>query len=702
MPNYTQDNRFMALTTPLGKDVLLLDAFSGTEAISQLFHFKIGMYAEDPSKVAFEKLLGQKVTIALQSAEQGATVRYFNGIVSKLSQGQRAKGLNDASMMLHFEAEIVPQFWLLTKNVQSRIFQQKTVPDILKAVLKGLDVKSEIQGTFEPRDYCVQYRETDFDFASRLMEEEGIYYFFKHSADGHQMVLANTPQSHADVPGTLPIKYEEIHGVARTDERINDWIKSQEIRTVKQTLRDHSFELPDDNLEAVEPINDSVQAGTVSHKFKVGANANLENYDFPGRYAQRFDGIDPGGSPQTSTLQKIFQDNKRTARIRIQEEAMPGLVIDAQSDCRLLTSGFKFTLAGHFDADGAYVLIDIKHTASIEGSYTQGTGTKKGTVYANSFRCIPAALPFKPLRRTPKARVDGTQTAVIVGPPGEEIFTDKYGRVKVQFFWDRQGKKNADSSCWIRVGTPWGGKQWGSIIIPRIGQEVIVAFEEGDPDQPIIVGSVYNADQMPPYGLPDNKTQSGLKSRSSLKGGASDSNELRLEDKKNSEEVYFHAQKDFNRVVENNDTLKVGSSKADDGSQTVEVWKDRTETIKTGDEKITIEKGNRTVTLNAGNDTHQMKQGNRDVKIDMGNDSLKISMGNQTTKLDLGMSATEAMQSIELKVGGNSIKIDQTGVTIKGIMVSIEGQAMLDAKAPMTTVKGDGMLTLKGGITMIN
>ncbi len=298
--------------------------------------------------------------------------------------------------------------------------------------------------------------------------------------------------------------------------------------------------------------------------------------------------------------------------------------------------------------------------------------------------------------------MEGTQTAVVVGPSGEEIFTDKYGRVKVQFFWDRQGKKNADSSCWIRVGTLWAGKQWGAIHIPRIGQEVIVAFEEGDPDQPIIVGSVYNADQMPPYNLPDNKTQSGLKSRSSLKGGTDDFNQLRLEDKKGSEEIYFHAQKDFNRVVENNDTLKVGSSKADDGSQTVEVWKDRTETVKTGNEKITIEKGNRTVTLNTGNDLHQMKQGNRDVKIDMGNDSLKISMGNHTTKLDLGKSETEAMQSIELKVGGNSIKIDQTGVTIKGIMVSIEGQAMLDAKAPMTTVKGDGMLTLKGGITMIN
>jgi type VI secretion system secreted protein VgrG len=584
--------------------------------------------------------------------------------------------------MIRFEADLVPQLWLLTKNVQSRIFQQKSVPDILKEVLKGLDFTSEIQGTFAPRDYCVQYRESDFDFASRLMEEEGIYYFFKHSASGHQLVLANTPQSHPAVAGPSPIKYEEIHGAARDDERISNWVKSQEIRTAKHTLRDHCFELPDDNLEAAEPIAESVQAGNVTHKLKTGANGSLENYDFPGRYAQRFDGVDPGGAVQAANLQKIFQDNKRTAGIRIQEEATPALVIEAQSDCRVLTAGHKFTLSGHFDADGPYVVTDVEHTASIEGSYVQGT--RKGEVYANTLHCIPTALPYRPPRRTPKARVDGTQTAVVVGPAGEEIFTDKYGRVKVQFFWDRQGKKNANSSCWIRVGTPWAGKQWGAIHIPRIGQEVIVAFEEGDPDQPIIVGSVYNADQMPPYGLPANKTQSGLRSRSSLRGGSDDFNELRFEDKKGSEEIYFHAQKDCNRVVENNDTLKVGSPKAQDGSQTTEIYKDRTETIKTGNEKLTIE------------------QGHRDVQIGMGNDSLTIKTGNQTTKLNLGASSTEAMQSIELKVGQSSIKVDQTGVTIQGMIIQISGQVQTQMSGAITQVSGSGMLQMQGGVTMIN
>jgi type VI secretion system secreted protein VgrG len=685
----------MSITTPLGKDVLLLDAFSGTEAISQLFQFDLGMYADSDTKVAFEQLLGQKVTVTIS----GDTPRYFNGIVSRLSQGQRVKGLGQKASLIRYEAEMVPQLWLLTKNVQSRIFQQKSVPDILKQVLKGLDVSFEIQGTFAPRDYCVQYRESDFDFASRLMEEEGIYYFFKHSSSGHQLVLANTPQSHPAVAWPSPIIYEEIGGGVRPDERISGWVKSQEIRTAKQTLRDHCFELPSDNLEAAEPIVESVQAGTVTHKFKTGANASLENYDFPGRYAQRFDGVDPGGSDQAGNLQKIFQDNKRTTGIRIQEEATDGLVIEGESDCRLLTAGHKFTLSKHFDADGPYIVTDVEHTVAIEGAYT--SATKKGETYSNTFHCIPAALPFRPARRTPKARVDGTQTAVVVGPAGEEIFTDKYGRVKVQFFWDRQGQKNANSSCWVRVGTLWAGKQWGMIHIPRIGQEVIVAFEEGDPDQPIIVGSVYNADQMPPYALPANKTQSGIKSRSSLKGGTDDFNELRLEDKKGSEEIYFHAQKDFNRVVENNDTVKVGSNKADDGSQTIEIWNHRTETVKTGNEKVTVEKGNRDVIVKTGDDTHKVEKGNRDVQIAMGNDSLTIKTGNQTTKLNLGASSTEAMQSIELKVGQSSIKVDQTGVTIQGMMISIQGQVQTQVQGLMTQISGSAMTQISGGITMI-
>ncbi|MCA9030381.1 MAG: type VI secretion system tip protein VgrG, partial [Planctomycetaceae bacterium] len=296
--------------------------------------------------------------------------------------------------------------------------------------------------------------------------------------------------------------------------------------------------------------------------------------------------------------------------------------------------------------------------------------------------------------------------AVVTGPPGEEIWPDKYGRVKVQFHWDRYGQRNERSSCWIRVATPWAGTNWGMIHIPRIGQEVVVSFIEGNPDRPLITGMVYNADNMPPYGLAANKTQSGIKTRSSKNGSPENFNELRFEDLKDKEQIYFHAERDFDRVVENNDTLKVGFQKkkdgdqtveifnnqttkigtpeCKDGSQTIEIWKDRDTTIKTGNETIVIEQGNRSLTLNRGNDTIVLKQ------------------GNQRTHCQLGKSEHEACQSIELKVGNSSIKLTPAEIKIKSTMIKIQADAMIEMKSPMTTVKGDAVLTLKGGMVMIN
>jgi type VI secretion system secreted protein VgrG len=319
------------------------------------------------------------------------------------------------------------------------------------------------------------------------------------------------------------------------------------------------------------------------------------------------------------------------------------------------------------------------------------SGAEAPCTYKNSFTCIPAEVSYRPQRSTPRPVVHGTQTAVVVGPAGEEIHTDKYGRVQVRFHWDREQV----SSCWCRVASPWAGKQWGVIHIPRVGQEVVVAFQEGDPDRPLIVGSVYNAEMMPPYALLENRTQSGIKTRSSLDGSHSNFNELRFEDKKGREDIVLHAEKDFHRSVENDDDLKV------EHDQTIEIKNHRTETVKEGDEKVTIEKGKRTITVEAGNDLHQIKKGNREVKIDMGNDSLTISMGNQTTKLALGKSETEALQSIELKVGQSSIKLDQMGVTIKGMTVNIEGEIQTQVKGLMTKVSADAVLQVQGGLTMI-
>lgn len=578
--NYTQENRPMEVTTTLGKDKLLLVGFTGQESISRLFSFHLDLIAENNTDVTFDKLLGQKITIRLDLPDRRK--RHFNGICSRISQGERDE------VFTSYRMEIVPQLWTLTKKAQSRIFQQMTVPDILKKVLDGLDVTWEIQGQFHPRDFCVQYRETDFNFASRLMEEEGIYYFFKHSDGSHKMVVANTIGSHTDLPGKTKITYEDVEGGTRDEDRVYDWEKAQELRSGKYTLWDHSFELPHKHLEAEANIQDSVQAGKVSHKFKVGGNDKFAIYDYPGEYAQRFDGVDRGGGDRASDLQKIFQDNRRTTDIRIQEEAVPGLIIQGSSNCGHFVSGYKFTLQKHFNADGQYVLTSVSHSARQSGDYRSDGGDFH---YSNSFTCIPSAVPYRPQRVMPKPVVQGTQTAIVVGPSGEEIFTDKYGRVKVQFHWDREGKNDEKSSCWVRVGTVWAGKQWGVVHIPRIDQEVIVDFLEGDPDQPIIIGSVYNAREMPPYKLPDNKTQSGIKSRSSLKGGSDNFNEFRFEDKKGEEEIYLHAEKDWTIKVEHDKTQEI------DHDETLTVQNNRTTTV-TMDHSETVGV-NQTITVGA-------------------------------------------------------------------------------------------------------
>src|SRR6185503_6471819 len=243
------------------------------------------------------------------------------GIINSFSQGDQGNRFTS------YRADVVPQLWLLTKRHQSRIFQHMTVPDILKKVLSGLDLAFDIQGQFQPRDYCVQYRESDFDFASRLMEEEGIYYFFKHTADAHTLLLGNTPGSHPDMPEGSKIIYEAVEDGTRDEERIDSWEKVQELRSGKYTLWDHCFELPPKHLEAEKTILETVQVGKSTHKLKVGGNDKLEIYDYPGEYAQRFDGVEKGGGEKSGDLQKIFEDNTRTVGIRMQQEALPSLLI---------------------------------------------------------------------------------------------------------------------------------------------------------------------------------------------------------------------------------------------------------------------------------------------------------------------------------------------------------------------------------------
>lgn len=673
---FAHTDRPMKLTTPLGEDALLLIAVRGREAISELFHLELETLWQDQNKpLPFDQLLGQKIEVEI--AHRSGT-RYFNGIAVKITQG----GLDQR--FIAYRVEVVPQLWLLTRRQQSRIFQHKTIPDILKEVLQGLDVAYEIQGDFEPRDYCVQYRETDFNFASRLMEEEGIYYFFKHSKDGHKLVLANTPQSHPAIPYQTTVVYEEASGHSAEEDRVYEWLKAQEIRSGKYVTWDECFQMPDKHLEAQKTIMDSVTVGRATHKLNAGGSDALEIYDFPGSYAERFDDVTAGGGDQAAKLQNIFSDNVRTVGIRMQQEALPSLLIHGRSGHAGFTSGHTFDLTGHFSDDSRFAITSVEHDArqpadpdDLEHQYE----------YNNRFQCIPMALPFRPQRTTQIPSIAGVQTATVVGPPGEEIFTDKYGRVKVQFHWDRQGKNNADSSCWIRVGTFWAGKQWGAIHIPRIGQEVIVDFLEGDPDNPIIVGSVYNADQTVPYTLPDEQTKSTLKSMSS-KGGDG-FNEIRLEDKKGKEQVFIHGEKDLDVRIKNDRKEWIGQDRS------LIVIRDKMEQVKR-DSHIDV---TRDQIEKIGRDHHVAIDGKAALKI-TGSNSVSVTgdvieefKGNHSSQVtqNLYLKAMqvviEAATGLTLKVGGNFITIDMTGIAISGMpMVQINSAGAALSGSPGSLV----------------
>jgi type VI secretion system secreted protein VgrG len=524
--------------------------WTGTEGISKLFRYELDLVADPATPIAFEKVLGQFVTleIPLPSGQ-----RRVHGIISRLTEEQPDR------THAHYRAEMTSRLWLATKVAQSRVFQDLDAVEIIKAVLDSLPLPRvfdvyQIQGRYPKRPYCVQYRETDFIFLNRLMEEEGIYYYFDHDDwDGiEHLVISDKPLGHPEIPeGSGRRVRLDRDSRSREEDRLTDWRKTQELRAGRSTLWDHSFEFPQQHLEATKRPTPSVRVGSAIHRLDLLSDHEL--YDYPGGYAKRFDGVNRGGGDQVAKLQGVFEDNQRTAAIRAQQEALPGLVIHGAGAARIFRAGYTFSLEvkdprnpSQWTAGGQYLITAVQHHAT---QSADRSGKGRGFKYDNQFSCVPVDLPFRPLRHTPKPVIQGMQTAVVVGggAKGEEIFTDKYGRVKVRFFWDRRGPKTNPDSCWIRVAQASAGKRWGTSFWPRVGQEVVVAFEEGDPDKPIILGSVYNAEQMPPYlgdgsdakHRNDNKV-SGVKTCTTPEGDGF--NEIRFDDTRGREQVFIRSQ----------------------------------------------------------------------------------------------------------------------------------------------------------------
>lgn len=541
---YSQANRLMRVTSPLGPDVLLLSGFRGREALSELFCFQLDLLTKRPFSAPFDKMLGQPLGVHI-SLPNGLE-RSFHGMVGRFTQS----GQDDT--FTHYQADLLPKPWLTTRRVRSRTFQQKSVPEILEEVLTGFDFSPELVGDYPSRDYTVQYHESDFAFASRLMEEEGIGYFFRHENDRHVMVLFDNSLQLADLPEASTVVYDEVTDGVRDDVRVTSWHKSQEICSSESTFWDHSFELPDQHLDATQTVPATAKIGQVEHHLP-GSDEKLEHYEYPGGYARWFDGVDPGGTARPDDPPKTFEQNTRIAGIRMQEQTAAAFDIRGESNCLHFCPGLKFSLTRHFDGNDKYLLCSVEHDAKLSSGFRSDDAAPV-LEYSNRFGCLPESLPYRPERRTPRPVIHGVQTATVVGPEDNELFIDKYGRVKVQFHWDREGQLDGNSSCWIRVSQVWAGATWGAFFWPRVGHEVVVAFAEGDPDQPVILGSVYNAKNMPPVNLPDEKMVGGIKSKIFQGDPSKNFNAICIHDSPGKEYVQIHSEKN---EVSNSETNKL-------------------------------------------------------------------------------------------------------------------------------------------------
>ncbi len=669
---YTQENRFLAVNTPLGQDELLLTGFAGGEGISDLFAFELKMISERHD-ISFKDIIGKNVSVSIMLAD--GRKRYFNGLISSFSQAGGDKADSD-TLFSYYTATMMPWFWLLTRTADSRIFQKLSVPDIVEKIFSEYgftDHSLRLQGSYEPREYAVQYRETDFNFISRLLEEEGIYYFFEHGEKKHTMVLADSPTEHKPCPNQDVARYLITAGNGEAEDIITRIEVMKEIRAGRYTQKDFNFKVPNTDLKV-----------TTDSKYQLGPGER-EIYDYPGIYGNRSLG-------------------DRLTTIRIEEEEARITTITGSGTCRSFTGGCRFTLEEYFRDDmndKDFVLTHVEHHADQKEAYRSEPSAAGSTddSYTNEFKCIPFEIPFRPPRITPKPLVKGVQTAIVVGPAGEEIHTDEFGRVKVQFHWDREGKHDENSSCWIRVSQVWAGAGWGAMYIPRIGHEVIVEFIEGDPDRPIITGRVYHGNNTPPYPLPANKTRSTIKSNSSIGGGGS--NEFRFEDKKSEEEIYLHGQKDWNIVIENNKSQSVGVD------ESLSVGHDRTKTVG-NDQKESIGV-NKTIQVgsnhseNVGSNMTQTVGINKAETIGVAKEltiggAYQVTVGAAMNETIGAVKAEEIGATKSVNVGANSsenIGRDKSVNAGKNISMSSGKETSLTAGKTMTLTSGDDF-TVKG------
>ena len=642
--------RVMEIVTPLGEDVLLFHTMSAREEMSRLFEYQLDLLSARDD-INLDEILGKNVTIKL--ALPSDETRFYNGFVTRFAEG------GTLGRFRRYSATVRPWLWLLTRTSDCRIFQEQTVPEILKTVFADhgvADFKFELTSTYRKRTYCVQYRETDFNFVSRLMEHEGIGYHFRHTEGHNTLVLTDSTSMHTAVPGVETLSFvSNVDQIRPELEHIRSWELSREIQPGVYVHDDYDLERPSVELKTSK---------TLPRNF---TPSDFEVYDYPGLYTQKSDG-------------------EQYAAVRMDELGSQFEFAQGKTNARGLTVGALLTLEDHPRADQNREYLIVSASTDMLFENYESLPDPRPTSYSCAFVAMPSSQQFRPKRRARKPFVQGPQTAFVVGPAGEEIFTDELGRVKVQFHWDRRGGNDQLSSCFIRVSQYWAGKNWGAIHIPRIGHEVIVDFLEGDPDQPIIVGRVYNGTNVPPYKLPDNKTQSGVKSRSSLQGTPDNFNEIRFEDLKGKEEINIHAERNLSTSVEADESHSVGHDRSTsiDHDDVLTVKHDRKIIVKEGNETHVVEKGQRNtkVKLLDKVDAKDIEQhatshvhviGDGYVSVVSGQNGMQVypgfvsvgtdKMANHTT-WDGGGILVHGVPKVTIEAGGSTIEIQGSGIKI--------------------------------------
>lgn len=591
------------------KAAFKLAKIEGAEGISFPFEYTLELVSED-ADINFAQIIAKTGVVKFIS-EHDDVERYIHGMIADFAL------IDQGNRLTTYAARLVPRIWNLTQMADCRIFQATTTPDIIKKILDDAKIASDTykidcKETYAARDYCVQYRESDLSFISRLMEEEGIFYYFEHSADKHLLVIADKSTVHKEIGKPAKVIYQKPSGAVAAEDTVHPFTYTEGVRSGGVMVNDYLFRKPALNLRTKQDFT---------------LNTELEIYDYPGHY------------PVTDAGDDASATGTRLAKVRMEAAQVSRTVGKGESDCMRLSAGFRFTLDKHgrkaLNQD--YLLIYVKLSAEQPSVYEEGAGGK-GSNYRNEFVCIPASVPYRAARHASKPTIAGAQTAIVTGPAGEEIYVDEFARVKVQFHWDREGKNNEKSSCWLRVSQLWAGASWGAMFIPRIGQEVIVEFLEGDPDRPLITGRVYHGTNKPPYALPEHKTRSTIKSNSSKGGGGS--NELRFEDLKDKEEIYLHGQKDWTIKIENDKNQDIGHD------ETLHVGNDRTKNV----DKNQTETVGENKTISVGKN-HSESIG-ESASITIGK-NLSLSVGNNCTE-NIGENHSENIgKNADITVGKN-------------------------------------------------